>query len=160
MGESSMQAPAHSLYVQWNVWTLSLAWGLSIWRWRNLLRVGREDCRSQKGWRTPAEHGWPTESTKQDSRGPKEIEATSMNLHGSVSGLSVYMLWLLACCYWRTPNSGSGDSSDSCLLLRFFSSCWVSLPSLNLKALVCFVISCFVLLGYRLLETCSLLKRK
>ena len=90
---------------------------------------------------------------------PQRLKQQAWDLHRSISGLSVYnMLWLLACCFCRTPNSGSGNISY--LLLRLFFSFCVSLPSFNLKAFACFVISCFVLLGYCLLEACSLLKRK
>lgn len=56
---------------------------------------------------------WPTELTKQGSRGPTETEAASMGTAGVCTRSSVCMLWLLAWCLYRTPNGWSGCVFDS-----------------------------------------------
>ena len=72
----------------------------------------------------------PTESANLGPQGLTETELTIRSLHGSNLDPLHICYSFIACCSYRTPNSGSGGY----LSLFFwgpFSSCWMVLFSLN-----------------------------
>lgn len=95
---------------------------------------------------------WPTESTKEGSYGLTETAWVCIRP-------SAYKLWLLAWCFYGTPNSGSRGISDS------FACSWNSFPPIGLPCTVsiwrvfpCLIVPCLVVFSCCLQEACSFLK--
>lgn len=102
---------------------------------------------------------WPMETTKQGSCGLTETKIASTRTVQVCTRSSVYILRLLAWHFCRT-NSRRGSVSDSpCLFQRLFSSYWVVLASLDMRAFTCLTIFCFVLFGCCLSQAYSFLNK-
>lgn len=98
----------------------------------------------------------PTESTKRGGYGLMETEEASTEPVWACTTSCVYILWLLAC---RTPNSRSKSISDSFACSQnSFPPAGFTCPVSMEELLPCLILSCFVVFGCCLLESCCFLK--
>lgn len=93
--------------------------------------MGRNIVGVRGGWRTPREHYPPNQLTKAH-RSSQKLKRQAQGLHRSAQALCVYVMAVSLVYLWHSGNACSSDSS--CLLLGLFSSCWIALSCLNMKA--------------------------
>lgn len=115
--------------------------------WKPQENRERKDCRSQRGWSIPGEHG-PTNQLDSVHIGSRWLKQLAQGQHAICTKFSVYTLWLSAWCFCEIPKSGSRFIADS------FVWSWDSFPPIGLPSLAsiwvllpCLIISCFVLFG-------------
>lgn len=112
-----------------------------LWDKGTLQKLGREYYRSLKACRT-----WPTESIKFDSNFLSETEAASIGpLRVCTTRSFAYMLWLLPWYSLVFLKVGVVVSMTLCMILELFSSYWIILLNLNIRALACLIVSWLLL---------------
>lgn len=118
---------------------------LKFWKYK-------EDCRIQREWMTSGEHS-PLNKLNSVNLGSQEHGILSWECMTSFT----QMLWLLAWCFWGTPNSSSGCVFDNFVCSWDF---FLLLPSFRVRDFTLSSVTPFVQVECPLLETCYFLNSK